>query len=385
MPSLIRFLSFLGLLAAAVCGGMVAFAGLVEPTQREFVVLVPQDRMGKKVVSNSRRRTGRAGGPTGDVEEGWVPVGCCPSWSEHLDHGNLVAVSSVGSKCPALVSMMCSASSPGDAVVSSRRAGSGAQAPLSTGTILPGERFRTLGLRADLEPAPAQQTCVAQVVSSEAVRARSEATMGLLDVLNGMRNGPRGQRDPATAGGGMSPVTMAVLGLLAYKALKNFGGNRPSPAGSGPSAGPAMAPGGSAMPGGLAGLLSGGLGGLLAGGAAGSILSGGLADLVRKFQQSGHGDVVNSWVGPGSNKAIAPNDLANALGAERINALTAQTGMSRDELLAGLSEELPQAVDELTPEGRLPNEQGRRVGFRRAGRSGSAGHGAGIRGARPTR
>src|SRR6266498_3225515 len=160
MPSLIRFLSFLGLLAAAVCGGMVAFAGLVEPTQREFVVLVPQDRMGKKVVSNSRRRTGRAGGPTGDVEEGWVPVGCCPSWSEHLDHGNLVAVSSVGSKCPALVSMMCSASSPGDAVVSSRRAGSGAQAPLSTGTILPGERFRTLGLRADLEPAPGQHTCV---------------------------------------------------------------------------------------------------------------------------------------------------------------------------------------------------------------------------------
>ncbi len=59
--------------------------------------------------------------------------------------------------------------------------------------------------------------------------------MGLPDVLNGMRNGPRGQRDPATAGGGMSPVTMAVLGLLAYKALKNFGGNRPSPAGSGPS------------------------------------------------------------------------------------------------------------------------------------------------------
>src|SRR6266536_5749285 len=123
----------------------------------------------------------------------------------------------------------------------------------------------------------------------------------------------------------------------------------------------------------------------IAGGAAGSVLSGGLADIVRKFQQSGHGDVVNSWVGPGSNKAIAPNDLANALGAERINALTAQTGMSRDELLAGLSEELPQAVDELTPEGRLPNEQGRRVGFRRAGRSGSAGHGAGIRCARPTR
>src|SRR5438045_321838 len=46
--------------------------------------------------------------------------------------------------------------------------------------------------------------------------------MGFLDVLNGMQNQPPGQRDPATAGGGMSPITMAVLGLLAYKAVKNF-------------------------------------------------------------------------------------------------------------------------------------------------------------------
>ena len=174
--------------------------------------------------------------------------------------------------------------------------------------------------------------------------------MGLLDVLNGMQNGPRGQRDPS-ARGGMSPITMAVLALLAYKALKS---SRPSQTGTAPSTGPAAAPGGT---GGLGGLLSGGLGGLLAGGAAGSILSGGLADLVRQFQQSGHGDTVNSWVGPDPNKPIAPNDLANALGADRIDALTKETGLSRNELLAGLSQQLPQAVDELTPDGRLPTEQ----------------------------
>ena len=113
--------------------------------------------------------------------------------------------------------------------------------------------------------------------------------MGLLDVLNGMQNGPRGQRDP-TASGGMSPITMAVLGLLAYKALKNFGSRAPGQTGAAPSAGPASSPAGSAKPGGLGDLLSGGLGGLLAGGAAGSVLSGGLADLVRQFQQSGHAD-----------------------------------------------------------------------------------------------
>ena len=39
--------------------------------------------------------------------------------------------------------------------------------------------------------------------------------MGLLDVLNGMQNGPRRQANPAASGGGgMSPITMAILGLL---------------------------------------------------------------------------------------------------------------------------------------------------------------------------
>jgi hypothetical protein len=54
--------------------------------------------------------------------------------------------------------------------------------------------------------------------------------MGLIDVLNGMQNGPRGQRQPSSgSSGGMSPMTMAILGLLAYKAVKSFSGGQPSP------------------------------------------------------------------------------------------------------------------------------------------------------------
>jgi uncharacterized protein YidB (DUF937 family) len=96
---------------------------------------------------------------------------------------------------------------------------------------------------------------------------------------------------------------------------------------------------------------------LLATGAAGGVLSGGLSDLLKQFQQNGHSETASSWVGTGPNKEISPNDLARALGADKINALVAQTGMSRDDLLHGLSEYLPQAVDQLTPEGRLPTEQ----------------------------
>jgi uncharacterized protein YidB (DUF937 family) len=180
--------------------------------------------------------------------------------------------------------------------------------------------------------------------------------MGLLDVLNGMQNGPRGQRAPSTgsSSGGMSPMTMAILGLLAYKAVKSFtsqpGAPAPAPAGH--------APGQSAgSGGGMGDILKNGLGGLLAGGAAGSVLSGGLGDLLKQFQQSGQSDVAKSWVGNGPNKAMSSNDLANALGADQINTLMAHTGLSRADLLAGLSQHLPEVVNQLTPDGRLPTEQ----------------------------
>jgi uncharacterized protein YidB (DUF937 family) len=192
--------------------------------------------------------------------------------------------------------------------------------------------------------------------------------MGLMDVLNGMQNGPHGRPAPgsggASSGGGMSPITMAILGLLAFKAMKSFGGSQPGagPSGAGRTTTPLPPTGGTinaGMPGaggGLGDLFKGGLGGLLAGGAAGSVLGGGLNDLVKQFQQRGLGDAANSWVGTGPNKAVAPNDLANALGADQINALMAHSGLSRDDLLEGLSQNLPQVVDQLTPEGRMPQE-----------------------------
>ena len=177
--------------------------------------------------------------------------------------------------------------------------------------------------------------------------------MGLLDVLNGMQQGPRGPSNPsAQSGGGMSPMTMAILALLAYKAVKHLGGSQP---GTTPAPSPGNVNAG-AGGGGLGDLLRGGLGGLLAGGAAGSVISGGLGDLLKQFQQNGHGETANSWVSPGPNKQIAPRDLASALGADQINSLVSQTGLSRDELLSGLSQHLPEVINHLTPDGRLPTE-----------------------------
>jgi uncharacterized protein YidB (DUF937 family) len=156
----------------------------------------------------------------------------------------------------------------------------------------------------------------------------------------------------------MSPMTMAILGLLAWKAFKHFTAS--SPGATAPSAPPPAPPsGGSVAGGGMGGLgdiLKGPLGGVLGGAAAGSVISGGLGDLLKQLQQSGHGETANSWVGKGENKAIAPGDLASALGADQIDSLASQSGLSRDDLLQGLSKYLPQVIDHLTPDGRLPTE-----------------------------
>jgi uncharacterized protein YidB (DUF937 family) len=178
----------------------------------------------------------------------------------------------------------------------------------------------------------------------------------------------------------MSPITMAILGLLAYKAVKSFtsqsGSAAPAPAGGAPTqaggagglgdilrnvlggaGAPTQAGGSGGGAGGLNDLLKGGLGGLLAGGAAGSVLNGGLNDLLKQLQEAGQGDVAKSWVGTGPNKAISPNDLASALGADQVRTLAAHSGISQEELLEGLSQHLPEVVDHLTPNGRVPTEQ----------------------------
>ena len=189
--------------------------------------------------------------------------------------------------------------------------------------------------------------------------------MGLMDILNGMQNGPRGQRDAAPSGGGGMPTwMMALLGLLAYKAVK--GGGLGNMLGGGQARAPQMPNqtggglgdilGGALGRGAAAGGLGGLLGGLLGGG-GGNALNGGLRHLVQDMEQNGHADAVQSWVGRGENRAIAPTDLAQAVGIDDIDAVAQQTGMPREQLLSELSEHLPEFVDKLTPDGRLPTEQ----------------------------
>ncbi len=149
------------------------------------------------------------------------------------------------------------------------------------------------------------------------------------------------------------PSMTALLGLLAIAGYQNrdklaalLGGAGPS--GAAPPAG-APTPAGAGQAGGLGGVL-----GQFAGHDPGSFLGGGLGALVDRFTEAGHGQTAQSWVARGPNQPVAPHQLEQAIGQDTLATLAQQTGLSRDELLARLSRELPTAVDHYTPDGRLP-------------------------------
>jgi uncharacterized protein YidB (DUF937 family) len=131
----------------------------------------------------------------------------------------------------------------------------------------------------------------------------------------------------AVPGGNIAkPLMIALLGLLASGAL--FKGGVPQS----PAVKPQQAP------------ADEGPGGLLAG----------LGGLFERFQQSGHGNVSNSWVGNGQNQPVQPNQLGTVLGPNILKTLAQRSGLSEDELTKQLSQILPGVVDKLTPSGRIP-------------------------------
>ena len=111
---------------------------------------------------------------------------------------------------------------------------------------------------------------------------------------------------------------MALVGLLAYKAIQHLSPGQSNAGTTGPgvpaNAGASSSGLGGLLSGGLGSLLQGSLGGLLAGGAAGSVLSGGLNDLLKQFQQSGQSDVAQSWV----NNRAQQTDISRQICQRRL-------------------------------------------------------------------
>jgi uncharacterized protein YidB (DUF937 family) len=175
--------------------------------------------------------------------------------------------------------------------------------------------------------------------------------MGLLDQVVGSMGARRSQ--PQRRGSVGQTVAAGVALALLIKAVRQHQASQA--AGAAGQAPQAQTPEGQQQGGGLLG----GLGGLLGGGGLGGILgnlggAGALGGLIGQLQQKGLGDKVNSWVSTGQNQQVEPHELERALGEEALGELEQQTGMPRQQLVSELARELPEAVSEATPQGRVP-------------------------------
>ena len=85
----------------------------------------------------------------------------------------------------------------------------------------------------------------------------------------------------------------------------------------------------------------------------------GVTELVDRFKQRGETSEIDSWIQKGPNSEINETRLEKALGSDLIDDLVKQTGLSRETLLSRLAQVLPETVDKLTPDGRVPTELGK--------------------------
>ena len=83
--------------------------------------------------------------------------------------------------------------------------------------------------------------------------------------------------------------------------------------------------------------------------------TGGLEGLLAKFQQHGLGDVAASWVSTGKNLPISGAQIQEALGSAELSSLAQKLGMSSGDVSSQLAQLLPGVVDNLTPNGQLPD------------------------------
>lgn len=97
-----------------------------------------------------------------------------------------------------------------------------------------------------------------------------------------------------------------------------------------------------------------------AGGALGGLLenTGGLSGLVEKFNQAGLGETVQSWISQGENLPISLEQIQSVLGPDTLNALAERVGVDPAQAASWLSDNLPEWVNQLTPDGQLPDVGG---------------------------
>lgn len=86
--------------------------------------------------------------------------------------------------------------------------------------------------------------------------------------------------------------------------------------------------------------------------------AGGVSGLLAKLQQGGLAEAVQSWVGTGANQPVSPDAVGGALGPDLMGQLAQHMGGNQQQTAGTLADLLPALIDQLTPKGQLPADNG---------------------------
>ena len=81
---------------------------------------------------------------------------------------------------------------------------------------------------------------------------------------------------------------------------------------------------------------------------------GGVEGLAQKFQGNNLGHIFSSWVAPGQNQSVSPDQIAQVFGHDQVAQIAQQAGVEHHEAASGLAQLLPAIIDKLTPGGSVP-------------------------------
>ena len=83
---------------------------------------------------------------------------------------------------------------------------------------------------------------------------------------------------------------------------------------------------------------------------------GGLGGILDKFKGAGLGHKADSWVGTGPNETLDPEEVERALGPDELRQIAEQTGLTVEQVREKLAEGLPEVINEVTPQGSVPDD-----------------------------
>jgi uncharacterized protein YidB (DUF937 family) len=82
--------------------------------------------------------------------------------------------------------------------------------------------------------------------------------------------------------------------------------------------------------------------------------TGGLQGLVEKFKTAGLGQIADGWVAKGPNPPVTSDQLHKVFSPDQLKGFAQKLGIDADMATKHLSDMLPEVVDKLTPDGKLP-------------------------------